>query len=156
MMSLLITETSFMEAPEVYSVHKVWIACYRHRYGSGMLENNHNFVAQVYTSYETKGHFLAFNYIFWFFILFLGLLFHFIFIFSGTDRECLKIIWWLESTLRMKQKAIFWPFIPSLTVTFIYWPMSTHPPQLRYTNILVKPSKDFFCSFNCSVKIILM
>ena len=58
MMSLLITETSFMEAPELYSVHKVWIACYRHRYGSGMLEDN--LVARVYTSYETEGHFLAF------------------------------------------------------------------------------------------------
>ena len=30
---------------------------------------------------------------------------------TGTDRECLKIISWLESTLRIKQKAIFLPFI---------------------------------------------
>ena len=29
-----------MKDPELYSVHKVWIACYRHRYGSGILEDN--------------------------------------------------------------------------------------------------------------------
>ena len=56
-----------MEAPELYSVHKVWIACYRHRYGSGMLEDN--FVARVYTWYKTEGHFLAFYFIFWLFVL---------------------------------------------------------------------------------------
>ena len=73
-----------MKDPELYSVHKVWIACYRHRYGSGMLEDN--FVARVYTSYKTEGHFSAFYFIFWlfYFTFWAFTLFHFYFFRYGS------------------------------------------------------------------------